>query len=209
MKKRALSSELALLARLGVAVVLTDREELQRLRAQARPTRAWREVLLQATLFAGFPRVIAAFDVLRECGGAGAPEPFEALPGPDDPAAGRALFAAIYGDAAGRVREHLVEHHPLLARWIEGHAYGRVLARDGLDAAARELVAVAMLTASGLDRQLASHARGAVRLGARPEEVLAAVEEVAELVPTTLVERAREVVRAFAAEGSASDRDQR
>src|SRR5207249_3289936 len=44
--------------------------------------------------------------------------------------------------------------------------YGRVLSRGGLGAATRELVAVAVLAASGWERQLVSHLLGAARLGA-------------------------------------------
>jgi len=193
-----LPPELATLARLGVAVVLTDRAELRRLRAAHRPDRRWREVLLQATSFAGFPRVITAFDVLREGGDAGSADADGEHEDALDPAAGRALFDAIYGDGAARVRRHLRDHHPLLERWVEEHAYGRVLARSGLAVVERELVAVAMLAASGLDRQLASHARGAVRLGADPAAVRAVVEAVADLCTPAALERAREVVAAFA-----------
>ena len=49
---------LTVLARLGAAVVLTDRDELSRLARAHTPDRAWREVLLMASLFAGFPRTI-------------------------------------------------------------------------------------------------------------------------------------------------------
>jgi alkylhydroperoxidase/carboxymuconolactone decarboxylase family protein YurZ len=193
-----LSREQRIQVRLGAAVVLSNGEELRRLRAASQPNRAWREVLLQATLFAGFPRVIDAFDVLLDCGGLGAAEEEEACTGEDNRLAGRELFGSIYGQGSDRVREHLQVLHPQLAHWIEGHAYGRVLAREGLSASDRELVAVAMLTVSGLERQLASHARGAVRLGASAGQTLAVVEAVADLADPDLIERARAVVRSFA-----------
>ena len=198
MSTRDTDAELHLLLRLATATVLTNREELRALRRRTQPNRAWREVLLQATLFAGFPRVIAAFDALCEVGGAGSPEPFEGLPTAEDFAAGRELFAGIYGTGAQRVHDTLREYHPLLERWVTGHAYGRVLTRSGLAPKIRELLAVAMLTASGLDRQLASHARGAVRLGASPDEVQAVLGAIEDLVAPEFLRDARVVVRSFA-----------
>lgn len=193
----------ARLARLTTAIVLGRWEDLRRARAQAppgEPDRAWREAVLQAHLFAGFPRLVEAYGVLEEAGGLGAPEPGEA--GPEDPAAttarGRALFERIYGAEAGRVRAALERRQPLFARWIEGHAYGRVLSRPGLDPARRELLACCALAATGQDRQLASHARGALRCGASLQELLDALEAIADLVLPERLERARRVVERFA-----------
>lgn len=197
------AAERALL-RLSAAVTAGAWDALRALRAAHRPDRRWREVLLQAHLFCGFPRVVEAWGVLREAGDLGALDPDEREtwpPGaaPDDPGArGRALFDAIYGGGAPAVRDTLASHHPELARWIEEHAYARVLARAGLEPRLRELAAVVALAVQAQDRQLASHARGAVRLGATPAEVCAALEAVGDLVEPTALARARDVVAAFA-----------
>jgi 4-carboxymuconolactone decarboxylase len=190
------------LVRLTVATVLGRWDELRALRSDpgVRPGRRWREALLQTHLFAGFPRVVEAFAVLEPLGGAGQPDPDEVLAEADQPARGRALFDAIYGDRADRVRAVLERAHPDFARWIEGHAYGRTLCRPGLEPAERELLAVAALTATGQDRQLASHARGAVALGATPEAVVDAVEVAAESLDPELADRARRVVSRFVAD---------
>jgi len=196
----SLSASETRLVRLSAAIALGAWDELRRLRREAppgEPDRRWREVLLQAHLFAGFPRAVEAASVLATFGGLGTPEPDE-LAQSSDPAAGRALFDAIYGENAATVRTALTEAHPELARWIEEHAYGRVLARPGLAPDRRELAAVAALAAQGQDRQLASHARGAVRLGATTDEVRATVEALHDLIPAALLERAREVVAHFA-----------
>jgi alkylhydroperoxidase/carboxymuconolactone decarboxylase family protein YurZ len=188
------------LVRLSAAIALGRWDALRELRRSAppgEPDRAWREVLLQAHLFAGFPRAVEAAGVLADSGGLGAPEPDEFADDVADPAAGSALFEAIYADQADSVRAALARQHPLLARWIAEHAYARVLARAGLGADRRELCAVAALAAQGQDRQLASHARGAVRLGARPEDVSATVEAIAEWLAPADLERAREVVARF------------
>lgn len=196
------------LARLGVAVVLNDVESLRNIakdqqQAQLHPrdeaeNDAFREALLQCHVFCGFPRTLAAMDVLRDAGWTFADADADADGDPEDPAArGAGLFDTIYGRSAGDVRSHLEGLDPTFARWIAEHAYGRVLTRPSLSAADRELLAVAMLGAMGHDRQLASHARGAVRCGALPPEVSAVIDAVQDLVPEAKWERAHEIVDRF------------
>ena len=190
------------LARLSVAIVLGRWDELRRLRGDAppnEPDRAWREALLQAHLFAGFPRVVEALGILEEAGGLGELEPGEALYEPDHFARGRTLFERIYAEQAAPVRERLEGFHPVFARWIEGHAYGRVLARAGLAPARREILAVACLAALDQDRQLASHARGALLLGASELALTASLDAVADLIDDQALRRARGVLDRFAA----------
>jgi len=187
------------LVRLSAAIALGRWSELRALRRAAppgEPDRRWREVLLQAHLFAGFPRVVEAASVLDEAGGLGTPAPDELLESRAEDG-GRALFDAIYAEQAPAVRAVLARGHPLLARWIAEHAYARVLARAGLSADRRELCAVAALAAQGQERQLASHARGAVRLGATPAEVRETLEAVADLLAPEALARAREVSAHF------------
>lgn len=188
------------LLELTVYACLGDWTKLAELRRRegVRPDRRWREALLQTHLFAGFPRIVEAFGVLEASGGLGSPTPDEDLGEPDRPERGRELFDRIYGSRADRVRGQLEGFHPDFARWIEGHAYGRVLTRPGLPAAVRELLAVAALAALGQDRQLASHARGAVACGARPEEVHAALTAIGPHIDADDLDRARRVVARFA-----------
>lgn len=189
------------LLRLTAAIVLGNWAAVGRERAEAppgEPDRAWREAVLQAHLFCGFPRLVEAYAVLREAGGLGQPDPDEARGEPDLEARGAVLFDHIYRDQAGAIRALLRGAHPDFERWVLGHAYGRVLTRPGLTADRRELLAVASLAATAQDRQLASHARGAVRCGARVEEVHAAVEAIAELVGPERASSARRVLARFA-----------
>ncbi len=188
------------LVRLSALIALGRWDELGALRRAApagEPDRRWREVVLQAHLFAGFPRVVEAASVLAAAGGLGTLEADELASVPPDPAAGFALFDAIYGARAEAVRAELAGFHPALARWIAEHAYACVLSRPGLAADRRELCAVAALAAQGQDRQLAAHARGAVRLGASPAEVQETLEEIAPLLEPTALARAREVIAHF------------
>ena len=163
------------LAAVSVAIVQGHWERLARLRREApsgEPDREWREAVLQTHLFAGFPRLVEAYEVLGRWGGLGPLEADEARAESDRPGEGRQLFERIYADKAASVLARIRTHHPDFGDWIEGHAYGRVLARPGLSPDRRELCAVACLAALGQERQLASHARGALRCGATREQVL-------------------------------------
>jgi len=165
----------ARLARLSAAIVLGRWDELRAVRGAAppgEPDLAWREAVLQTHLFAGFPRLVEAYDRLAELGGLGEAGPEEARAEADLPQRGRELFERIYTGAAELLEQRLRAHHADFGAWVLGHAYGRVLTRPGLGADRRELYACACLVALGQDRQLASHARGALRCGAERAELL-------------------------------------
>lgn len=191
------------LARLAVAVVTHQPEELRRFAAAAGPgdrrDPQLRETLLQCHVFCGFPRTLACLDVLASAGfrieaADEGPEP----PAEDLVERGAGLFDAIYGDRAGTIRGHLAGLDPAFARWIAEHAYGRVMTRGGLAGDKRELLAVAMLAALGHDRQLASHARGAVRCGAEAAEVHGVIEACGDLMSPERKARALEIADSFA-----------
>ena len=194
------------LLHLSVAIVQGDWKRLRQLRLEAapgQPDRAWREAVLQTHLFAGFPRLVEALGVIEKAGGLGQVQPEECMPTCDeseDIARGFDFFGQIYGDGATRIRDMLHGYHPEWGRWILGHAYGRVLARPGLPPDQRELCAVVCLAALDQERQLASHARGAVRCGATPAAVRAALETVEAHLDPLLVARAHKVIEAFAKE---------
>lgn len=188
------------LLQLFTAVVIGDWAVVRRLRTRApagEPDRAWREVLLQTHLFAGFPRLVQAFGVLEELGGVGRPDPEEVDGPPREDPRGSDLFETIYGSDSAGVRGMLRGFHPDFGDWILEHAYGRVLSRPGLDAHFRELLATCALASLGQERQLASHARGAVRCGASFEELLDALETIEGLIEPERLARAREIAAFF------------
>lgn len=194
------ADKLTRLLRLGTAIVIGEWGELERLRAGApagEPDRAWRETYLQAHLFCGFPRTVEAGEVLLRAGGLGQPAGDE-LDSRGDAPAGARLFDTIYAADAESVRGRLGQYHPSLACWIADHAYGRVLARPGLDGCTRELLAVCALAATSQHRQLASHARGARRLGASGQDLRASLEAVSDLLPQGTLDRGLEVIARFA-----------
>ncbi len=184
------------LLRISTAIVLGRWDDARAARAEApagEPDRAWREAVLQTHLFAGFPRLVQAYSELEPAGGLGQPDPQELEGDAPDVERGGALFDAIYGDGSGKVRALLAGHHADFERWILEHAYARVLARPGLSADRRELLATCALAALGQDRQLASHARGALRCGATSAELAASLDATADLIGPERLERARRI----------------
>ncbi len=174
--------------------------ELRRNAPPGEPAVRWREALLQSHLFLGFPRIVEAFEVLTLDGTLHAPTPEEHESGDQDfQAKGAPIFDAIYQDLAPVVRRRLAQHHADFAHWIAEHAYGRVLARPGLAPALRELLAIVCLLHSNLERQLASHTRGAIHLGATREQVLAVFELTKPHLDPDDVSRLEDVVRKFIA----------
>lgn len=195
------AAKLARIARLSTAIVVGAWGALRELREKAppgEPDRAWREALLQAHVFAGFPRVVEAIGVLGPLGGLGETSDDERLDEAEQPERGRALFERIYGAHAERVRDMLRAGHPDFARWIEGHAYGRILSRPGLGAAERELLAVCALAALGQDRQLASHVRGALACGAERHDVRGVLGAVRDLIGDERCDEALRIAARFA-----------
>ncbi len=127
------------------------------------------EALLQLVPFAGFGRAINAFWILHELRPV---REFRTDRRPGRRARGLRLCRRIYGRSTGALLRRMGAFHPDLAAWILEDGYGRVLARPGLPARDRELLAVAALAASGgLERQLESHLRGARRLGATERRI--------------------------------------
>lgn len=192
------------LVALALAVLANDHDRLAAAVAGARPDRRWRETMLMTALFAGVPRVVAAWGRLARLLPADALGPLEADELQEQSnldAAGATCFGHVYGDAADDVHATLHGYHPLLARWIREFAYGRVLAREGLSLGERELVAVACLAALALPRQLASHVRGAKRAGVPDRHVRRALEAGLPLAPSEDHEALRAVGARFLLDG--------
>ncbi|MDA1195041.1 MAG: carboxymuconolactone decarboxylase family protein, partial [Planctomycetota bacterium] len=186
---------------LAAAAAVGDRDLLARslraaLESGEAPARLV-ETLLQVVPYAGYPRAITAFGVLRaELPDAPASyEPAEERA--TSAARGRATFDEVYGSTAAAVRAGLEALDPVLARWTLEHAYGRVLARPGsLSLLERERLAVAILTAlGGLSEPLLGHMRACVRLGASAQDVAAAIA----VVPSSVGEGRKAAARALLA----------
>ncbi len=150
-----------------------------------------REALLQTYLFAGYPRAINALAELAALG------PPPALPPVVDlardlgrdrewSARGQALCRRVYGGGYDKLLRTMARISPELGRWMVTEGYGKVLSRPALDAPTRELAAVAALMTLDVPDQLRAHARGALRVGAAPEGVAAALRTAALVTPEAL-----------------------
>ncbi len=158
------------------------------------PLEDLQETTLQVFLFAGYPRTIVAFESLAAAAPSYAPPPAE----PDRPdldERGRELFARIYGPHTERVLSHLHDLHPDFQRYVVRDAYGQVLARPFLPVEERELLAVAMLGAMRLPRQLRAHVRGALNVGASKDQIETALEAVEAAAGADAASEARDVAR--------------
>ncbi|MDF1700649.1 MAG: NUDIX domain-containing protein [Planctomycetota bacterium] len=186
---------------IAAAAAVGDRDLLGReldaaVAAGERPARLV-ETLLQIVPYAGYPRAITAFGILR-ARLPEAPASHEAETDRETSAArGRAAFEAVYGTTAGAVQRGLAALDPVLARWTLEHAYGRVLAREGtLSLLEREYLGVSILTAlGGLGDPLLGHMRACVRLGSSQQGVAAAIA----CVPASVGEGRRHEARALLA----------
>jgi alkylhydroperoxidase/carboxymuconolactone decarboxylase family protein YurZ len=145
------------------------RELRAALRAGAAPERL-DETLLQLVPFAGYARAINAFAALQDI----APHAPRRAPRRGGlRKRGAALCRRIYGPVYGRMIARMKGFHPELAEWILADGYGKVLSRPVLSIRERELIVVAVLAALRLPKQLESHVRGALRVGATRREVAA------------------------------------
>lgn len=147
------------------------------------------EVLLQSYLFVGYPTMLQALEVWRV-----RQEPLEA----DDDfgevewlSRGEEIFVRVYGDQHARLRGNVRTLHRDVEYWMLSEGYGKVLARPGLDLPTRELCIVALLIGQDSPKQLYSHMRGALNVGATPEALEIAVVTASRSAPRELVEQAR------------------
>lgn len=186
-----LEPETARLVRISAALATGDsdriREALAGASQDAHP-RAVEEILLQSHLFLGFPAALEALALWRDVWGRPAPDsgegPGAESSGEDEPAVRRArgegICRIVYGEQYEALRRNIRALHPAMERWMLEEGYGRVLGRAGLDLKRRELAIAALLAVLGARTQLHSHLRGALRAGAAPEAVEAALRTAEE-----------------------------
>jgi Uncharacterized homolog of gamma-carboxymuconolactone decarboxylase subunit len=142
------------------------------------------EVILQSYLFAGFPRALNAARIWRTFVPAPSVATLADSGGLDEwRRRGEQTCATVYGGAYERLRQNIRALHPLLDEWMVVDGYGKVLSRPGLDLATRELCIVAACAASGQQRQLHSHLRGALNAGVPAEAVEQSLNALADLIP--------------------------
>ncbi|MDP3774198.1 MAG: carboxymuconolactone decarboxylase family protein [Gemmatimonadales bacterium] len=106
----------------------------------------------------------------------------------------------IYGPQFDQLRRNVAALHPALDLWIVVDGYGRTISRPALDMTRRELCSIAMLVPQNAPRQLHSHLRGALNVGATPDQVAAVLALAGEVgLPGSRVDAARALWHDFAA----------
>ncbi|MBR1271242.1 carboxymuconolactone decarboxylase family protein [Bradyrhizobium sp. AUGA SZCCT0222] len=140
------------------------------------------EVLIQLSVYRGFPSALNAFSVAKTVFAAGSQGmgadialPIETQSRTDRLQRGRATLAKTSGSSADAVVRSFDDVAPDLGRMIVEHSYGEIFSRSGIDMKSRELSACAALAAIGsatTEIPLRVHINAALNVGATREEVL-------------------------------------
>lgn len=141
-----------------------------------------REAALQLFLLAGFQTSLEAFFQIRDVyheSFPGDPRELEEIYSRVWLNRGYQLQANVYRDNVEKLRQNLREISPELESWTVMIGYGMVMSRAGLLPHVRELLEIAVLAVQGFPRQLHSHFRGALNLGATPDEIEITLKVVA------------------------------
>ncbi len=106
---------------------------------------------------------------------------------------GTEVCRAVYGQQYETLRDVLAGIHPELDRWAVVEGYGKVLGRPELELEIRELCIAAQLAGTDASRQLHSHLRGCLNVGATVEDVDATLESVRDIIGPDRARSARRV----------------
>lgn len=146
------------------------------------------ELVLQSYLFLGFPRMIEGADILQsswptpavqaDCGPVGAEEARLWYTRGDQ------LCRRVYDSAYEPLRKRVESFAPEIFRWMIFEGYGKVLSRHQLDVVTRECSIVACLVMDNRPRQLHSHIKGALNVGAPPLLILSVIEDLRDASPS-------------------------
>jgi alkylhydroperoxidase/carboxymuconolactone decarboxylase family protein YurZ len=173
--RRLLSERERLCILLPALYALGKRENARRLMhravtARKLPTSFFAELFLHLSLLIGFPNMLDGLESLAQVRVRSARRLCaEHRTRRRLRESGMKVLRTIYGNQTEKLLGSLARLHADLPRMIVEDVYGRIIARAGMTIAERELVNVTVLTIQGLNRQLYSHLRGALRVGVSPE----------------------------------------
>ena len=179
--QRGLDSHTRALVHVAVAVASGDTEALRERFIRARvaqvPPRWVDELLLQSLLNVGYALGLQAFGVWREV----SPAPSAGLAEMGEPVLhegwrkwaerGAVVCREVYGRTYHKLLLNLRALHPTLEALVVIDAYGKLMAREGLDLKRRELCTIAEIAVLDTPRQLHAHLRGALNAAATTQEV--------------------------------------
>ena len=97
----------------------------------------------------------------------------------------------MYGSLYEALRRNVRALHPEMDRWMVVEGYGKVLGREGVPLAVRELAIVGLLSVLDAPVQLRSHLRGALAVGASEDEVDDSLGLVSDFMTAEAADRAR------------------
>jgi 4-carboxymuconolactone decarboxylase len=153
------------------------------------------EIVLQSYLFLGFPRMLIAAENLSLAWPA--ERPTVAVSAGADferwKESGQSLYSHVYGGNAERLKDRVMLFAPEIFEWMIVEGYGKVLSRLGLDIVSRELAVVAFLIVDNRPKQLASHIRGALRVGVTAGQIGNTIADL-ELVAANGAREARRIL---------------
>jgi len=127
--------------------------------------RLFTELFFHLSLVLGFPTMLDGLEKLAKMGllrmnHQGPMSPRQTLR-----SNGMRVLTKVYGNQTQKLLQSLKILHPHLPAMIVEDVYGKVVARRGMTLRERELVNITVLCVQGLERQLFSHVRGALRIG--------------------------------------------
>ena len=161
------------------------------------------EALLQCYLFGGFPAALESLTPWYHHASSRSLIDRAPEAEPYDVAAfelrGEALCRTIYGSVYDRMMQRLRDVSPDLQSWMIVEGYGKTLSREGLSVVDRELCNVAILAALDRPTQCYSHVRGAMRVGATPDDLLDVIDVVTETCGRTKGDALRSMVSELSA----------
>lgn len=140
------------------------------------------EVLIQLSVYCGFPSALNAFSVAKEVFSTQTASTEVSISPPAETESraqrldrGRATLAQTSGASGDAVVSSFNDVAPDLGRMIVEHSYGEVFSREGIDMKTRELTACAALAAVGTrtaEVPLRVHINAALNVGASRDEIL-------------------------------------
>ena len=177
--KLGLDPQTLALVRIAVATATGDETKLRDRMVAAKavhvPPQWVDELLLQSFLNVGYPLALVAFGVWRSVAGPVLEsEKGESIAHPDwDRWTKRGVEACaeVYGRTFHKLMLNLRALHPAIEPLVVVDAYGKILARPGLDSKRRELCTLAAIAMLNAPRQLHAHLRGALNTGSSREDV--------------------------------------
>jgi len=154
------------------------------------------EILLQGYLFLGYPRAIESFFIFNEivrgekASGKSTRDNNEKADYDFFEVKGLITAKQIYGKNFDLVYNNIKNLSPDLASGMIIEGYGRIISRPGLDILIRELGVVAALTVTFMPRQLHSHIKGSLNVGANPDQIEIVIKQCGFFVNSSRIHKA-------------------